>query len=97
MSAKYFLFSLLLQVITSQAQQTTGPLKLSTKTPSYVSDQNGKIVYLTGSHTWANMQEIQMKGAKSFDYEAYLDMMEQNGHNFMRMWMFEQPLMGSWS
>jgi Family of unknown function (DUF6298) len=99
MPAKYLLFSLLLQGITTlQAQQTfNGPLKLSTKNPRYFSDQTGKIVYLTGSHTWANLQEIQMKGGKTFDYTAYLDMMQQNGHNFMRMWMFEQPLMGSWT
>ena len=32
-----------------------------------------------------------------FDYNAYLDMMEKNRHNFMRMWAWEQARMAPWS
>ena len=32
-----------------------------------------------------------------FDYNAYLDMMEKNHHNFMRMWAWEQARMAPWS
>jgi hypothetical protein len=46
---------------------------------------------LTGSHTWANFQERGVEGVTpDFDYERYLDFMQELGHNFMRMWRWEQ-------
>ncbi len=99
MLRKYYLLCLLLycSVMLHGQSVINGPLKVSVKNPRYFSDNNGKAVYLTGSHTWANLQDNLMKGDKPFDYPLYLDMMQKNGHNFMRLWMFEQPLMGSWT
>ena len=99
MYRKYFLFSLMFLGCTIlQAQsKINGPLKVDSKNPRYFSDANDRIVYLTGSHTWANLQDIFVRGEKPFDYLAYLDMMQKNGHNFMRLWMFEQPRMASWT
>lgn len=77
--------------------QITGPLKVDTINPRYFTDNSGRIVYLTGSHTWENLQDMLLHGDKPFDYPAYLNMMQKNGHNFMRLWMFEQPLMASWT
>ena len=51
----------------------------------YFTDGSGKAIYLTGSHTWTNLQDIDL----SFDYDGYLDFMEENNHNFMRMWRWE--------
>ena len=74
-----------------------GTLSAHPKNPRYFTDSSGKAIYLTGSHTWENFQDIGVKGEKLFDYDAYLEMMHKNGHNFMRFWMFEQAQMGSWS
>ena len=54
-------------------------------------------VYLTGSHTWANLQDIGLPGGPAFPYTEYLDFMHSLGHNFMRLWMFEQPSRASWT
>jgi hypothetical protein len=74
-----------------------GTLRVHPKNPRYFTDKSGKAIYLTGSHTWENFQDIGVKGEKLFDYNAYLEMMHKYGHNFMRFWMFEQAEMGSWS
>jgi hypothetical protein len=74
-----------------------GPLKINPDNPCYFIDNSGKAVFLTGSHTWANFQEIGMDTTIRFDNKAYLDMMEQNHHNFMRLWMFENPSLACWT
>ena len=74
-----------------------GPLRVDTKNPRYFTDNSGRIIYLTGSHTWENLQDMLIRGDKPFDYASYLQMMESNGHNFIRLWMFEQPQMASWT
>jgi len=68
-----------------------GPLRVSRRNPRYFEDGNGKTIFLTGSHTWANFQEFVEDGEAPFIYEEYLDMMESNHHNFMRMWQRNHP------
>lgn len=64
----------------------------------YFTDNSGRAIFLTGSHTWANFQEhITEKQEKKFDWKGYLDMMEVNNHNFIRFWMFEQPEGQAWT
>ena len=79
------------------AQSFNGPLKVSTQNPRYFTNGNGKAILLTGSHTWENLQDILAAGDKPFDYSKYIGMMQANGHNFMRLWMFEQPRMAAWT
>ena len=69
---------------------TRGPLTRSEKLQCYFADRDGDPVYLTGSHTWSNMQEC-MSGdpAVEFDYHAYLDWMVDHNHNYMRGWHWE--------
>jgi hypothetical protein len=74
-----------------------GPLRVHPQNSRYFSDNSGKVVYLTGSHTWANLQDIGVKGSQPFPYEQYLDFMKYYNHNFMRFWMFEQPQGASWT
>lgn len=99
MHKKYLIFWLLVNFCCATFAQSVinGPLKVHPKNPRYFTNNTGKVIYLTGSHTWENLQDIGVAGAKPFDYAAYLDMMQKNKHNFMRLWMFEQPRMGSWS
>jgi hypothetical protein len=67
-----------------------GPLSIHSGNPRYFADANGKIVYLTGSHTWNNFQDIEAEAESSFDYRDFLDFMQENHHNFMRLWVWEQ-------
>jgi hypothetical protein len=40
-------------------QQISGkePLRVTPQNPWYVTDESGKVKYLTGSHTWFNIQD----------------------------------------
>jgi hypothetical protein len=71
---------------------TNGPLRVSAANPRYFADKDGNIIYLVGAHTWTNLQD----GGGSFpppafDYNAYLDFLDNLNHNFFRLWMWEQP------
>jgi len=71
-----------------------GPLKTHPANPRYFCDSTGRAVYLTGSHTWSNLQEFE--DDSPFNYEAYLDFMRKHNHNFMRMWTWECGTGGEW-
>jgi hypothetical protein len=90
-----FVFSLLLVVMAALQRQNTqstaaatGPLKVNPANPRYFTDGSGKAVYLTGSHTWENLLD---RLAKPFDYGAYLNLLQQHNHNFIRLWTQEDP------
>jgi hypothetical protein len=91
---------LLLIVLRFQAvaQETVfnGPLRKSTNS-NYFMDAGGKAILLTGSHTWANFQEIGEKGQPVFNWDGYLEMMQKNHHNFMRLWVWEQCWGAAWT
>ena len=75
-----------------------GPLRVHPKNPRYFTDGTGKAIYLTGSHTWSNLQD---QGAKDppprFDYDRYLGFLQKHNHNFIRMWAWEQARWAPWS
>lgn len=74
-----------------RVRRATGPLRVDTANMRYFTDQNGAPVYLTGSHTWANLQDIYLSHAAApFDYSGYLAYLEQYNHNFFRLWSWEQ-------
>lgn len=77
--------------------QQCGLLRVHPQNPRYFTSDGERAVYLTGSHTWANLQEIGLAGGPDFPYEEYLNFMQGLGHNFMRLWMFEQPEAASWT
>ena len=87
----------ILLCLLTNGQEISGPLRQDQHNPRYFCNPQGKIVYLTGSHTWENLQDMLIAGDPPFEYQSYLDMMKKNGHNFMRLWMFEQPRMASWT
>lgn len=69
-----------------------GPLKVSRSNRRYFTDQSGKAVYLTGSHTWTNLQDAGTLGGPLddvLDYEAHLDWLRARNHNFIRLWSFQ--------
>lgn len=79
-----------------------GPLVVSPENPRYFAvagDPEGRAVYLTGSHIWNNFQDGLGPGrevppaaasADHFDYDAYLRLLTDRGHNFVRLWRWEQ-------
>jgi hypothetical protein len=70
-----------------------GPLRVHPDNPRYFTDGvklpdgSVKVVYLTGSHTWANLID---RGASNpppvFDFDGYLSFLEKHHHNFIRLW-----------
>jgi hypothetical protein len=70
-----------------------GPLRLHPGNSRYFTDGTTlpdgslKAVYLTGSHTWPNLID---RGPSDppplFDFEGYLDFLQRDDHNFIRLW-----------
>jgi len=65
-----------------------GPLRVLAENPRYFTDGSGKAILLTGSHTWDNRQDI---GSRPFAWIEYLTRLQQYNHNFVRLWVWEQP------
>jgi hypothetical protein len=65
----------------------TGPLRVHPKNPRYFADASGRAIYLTGSHTWNNVQEI--SNFKSFSFDDYIRFLRKANHNFTRLWAIE--------
>ena len=77
-----------------------GPLVVSKENPRYfaahTSDGGAKHVYLVGSHIWNNFHDGLGPGrecvaiAEENNYQAYLRFLKDRGHNFIRLWRWEQ-------
>lgn len=68
----------------------TGPLRVLAANPRYFTDGSGKAVYLTGTHTWPNLVDmVRDDSSPRFDFPAYLDLLERNEHNFIRLWAWD--------
>ena len=65
-------------------------LKADSRNPRYFSDTEGKLVYLTGSHTWHSLRDIGYTDPPEvFDYDGYLACLRKHNHNFFRLWARE--------
>ena len=78
-----------------------GPLVVSAGNPRYFTVASGdaadrRAVYLTGSHVWNNFHDGMGPGSdcaatpEPSDYGAYLAFLTERGHNFIRLWRWEQ-------
>ena len=81
------------------ADAIAGPLVVSKANPRYftvASDPEGKAIYLTGSHIWNNFQDGMGPGSEcaevseEFNFDGYLEFLKEHGHNFIRLWRWEQ-------
>jgi hypothetical protein len=79
--------------------KAAGPLVVSKTNPRYftgASEPDRKAVYPTGSHIWNNFHDGMGPGPdcaetpEQFDYDAYLKFLKGHGHNFIRLWRWEQ-------
>ncbi|MEN6427985.1 MAG: DUF6298 domain-containing protein [Phycisphaerales bacterium] len=75
----------------NRLREPMGPLTFCPQNPRYFQNAStGEIVYLTGSHTWANLVDMGPSDPPPpFDYQKYIDWMAKLNHNFMRMWTWE--------
>jgi hypothetical protein len=75
----------------SQVGPATGPLRAHPSNPRYFTDGNGQAIYLTGSHTWNNLQDISDDKTPSLPggFSGYLDWLQRYHHNFIRLWILE--------
>ncbi len=78
-----------------QAELFHGPLRVSEINPRYFTDEEGKAVYLTGSHTWNNLVDMSpadmsfADSLETFDFVQYLQWLKEYNHNFFRLWAWE--------
>lgn len=81
-----------------QTGPARGPLRIHPTNPRYFTDGSGNVVYLTGSHTWTNLQDVgDSDPPPAFDYTGFLDFLEAKHHNFFRLWRWEQARWGAWN
>ena len=71
-----------------------GPLRRCLANPRYFTDDTGRAIYLSGSHTWAVFQDlVPLDGEPSpgqlFDFEDWLAFSKRYGFNFLRLWSRE--------
>lgn len=79
-----------LPTVITAPQPATGPLRVLASNPRYFTDGSGRAIYLTGSHYWPNfVDDGPTDPPPAFDYEAYLDFLVENQHNFIRLWRAE--------
>ena len=78
------------------AAPTAGPLRVSSDNPRYFADETGTTVYLTGSHSWFNLQDSGQGRVTPFDFAAYLDFLQRHNHNLIRLWTWEQAAWAPW-
>jgi hypothetical protein len=58
--------------------------------PRYFCDAAGRVVYLTGMHTWNSLVDMGPQDPPpAFDFDAYLDDLVRHHHNFVRLWTWE--------
>jgi hypothetical protein len=74
----------------TQLEAFDGPLRQCAGNPRYFSDESGIPIFLTGSHTWANLADMSPSDPpEAFDFETYLNWLVDYRHNFVRLWTWE--------
>lgn len=68
----------------------TAPLRVCPSNPRYFGTEDGRAIFLTGSHTWNNLVDIGPRGrVVPFDWQDYLAFLQGHGHNFVRLWAYD--------
>ena len=91
---------LLLMAGQTPSEQAAGPLRIHPLNPRYFSDGAKRadgsfnVVYLTGSHTWTNLQDVdgyrELTNLEELGgFERHLEWLQSYHHNFIRLWILE--------
>lgn len=71
--------------------EATGPLRVNPANRRYFTDDSGRAILLSGSHTWYTMQDAGFTDPPpALNYTAWLDFLQSHGHNFFRTFVWEQ-------
>ena len=74
----------------NNATLASGSLRVCPDNPRYFTDESGKAIYLTGSHVWNNLVDMGPSDPPpAFDFDRYLQWMQELNHNFIRLWRWE--------
>jgi len=65
-----------------------GTLRVHHKNPRYFTNNTGKAIYLTGSHSWTNLPNgsVWFGVNARMDFNTYLNYLKTTNHNFIRLW-----------
>ena len=68
-----------------------GVLRRCPENPRYFTDDTGKAILLSGSHTWCTLVDLlpidrEPKQEEIFDFDRWLSFTKENGYNFLRLW-----------
>jgi hypothetical protein len=76
----------------------TAPLRVSSVNSHWLFDANGKAVYLAGSHTWNDMQDLGQVGSTepAFDFTSYVNFLLAHGQNDTILWRKDLPTYCNW-
>ncbi|HYV96469.1 MAG TPA: DUF6298 domain-containing protein [Gemmatimonadaceae bacterium] len=70
-----------------------GPLRPSAANSRYFTDNSGSAVYLSGSHTWNDLQDAtNFVPFAPFNWQGFLDFLTTNHHNFTQLWTWENTV-----
>ena len=85
---KITLVSLMMILLVPCFARANNTLRIHPTNSRYFTDESGKAIYLTGSHTWFNIHYTDVNPQMSYsDFENYLNWMQSHGHNFTRLWI----------
>ncbi|MCC6220167.1 MAG: hypothetical protein IT291_02890, partial [Deltaproteobacteria bacterium] len=97
-----YLFMIAPVAHSQQAGAINGPLRVSTLNSRYFTDNSGKAIALSGSHTWGNFVDVGPSNnnlpsgldnisttATVEGFVQYLDFLKKYNHNFIRLWRWE--------
>jgi len=76
----------------------TSPLRVSATNTHFLVDAAGRAVYLAGSHTWDDLQDMDLMPATptAFDFTAYVNFMVAHGQNLTILWRKDLPTFCNW-
>jgi hypothetical protein len=76
----------------------TSPLRVSSVNSHFLTDATGRAVYLAGSHTWDDMQDMDTtpNAPAAFDFNAYVNFLVAHGGNMTILWRKDLPTFCNW-
>jgi hypothetical protein len=81
------------QALGADAPPISGPLRVHPENPRFLTDDLGRPIVLTGSHTWSIFQDLEHLGQKQRprygSYRNWLSRLERWNHSFTRGWTWE--------
>jgi len=70
----------------------TTPLKSFSTNPNYFTNETGRAIYLTGSHSWNTLQDWGTNNSiQPLDFNAFVELLVVHHHNFTLLWTTELP------